>query len=668
MSLVEYLSPSAMSAYLTNPMYFKKRYVLRQYDTQSSVTGVIGRAGHKALERIYSGMAVDDAVLDGQRIIDNMSDFEIKYGSNVPDREKLVIAYNRAINFYIDELPRFHKIVSIEELIKEESESMLHKGSNLPLPLVVRLDMLVANQNKELEIIDHKFVYSYTNPDIDDVKRWIQAMFYYYAVKARYGVAPRRMRFKECKTSKNSDGSPQVKEWVFEYDNPNHYVVFERLLTDVVLDMNNPGRLFLPNPNDAFNGQDMFELYRQDIMPVTAPVAIKHRTEDVDFVEKEFVASAGNSADTAAYTPEEKLRKKLQEFGVPVQMEETFVGPSVIKYTMKPSRGVKMSKIMSHAKDISLALASESIRVEAPIPGTNLVGVEVPNADRKKISLEDKHIKKGSMTIPIGVDVYGKVLYKSLTDMPHLLIAGQTGSGKSVMINVILQTLTKQLDSSELQLVLIDPKQVELAMYEDDDHLLQPVVTTSSKAAIALNDLVALMESRYKILRKAGVRSLDDYKKKMPRIVVVIDEFADLMMTDSAPSVDALDYKELKNNILNNLGATGNLTQKGLKVAVQQTIKESAPPTCEESIIRIAQKARAVGIHLVLATQRPSADVVTGLIKANIPTKIAFSVTTSINSKIILDQTGAESLTGNGDMLYQDPRSKTLERLQGLYC
>lgn len=670
-ALIQYLSPSAMSAYLTNPMYFKKRYIMRQYDTQYSVTGVIGNAGHKALERIYSGMTVDDAILEGQRVIDNMSDMEIKYGSKVPNREKLLINYNRAINFYVAELPQFHKIISIEEAIKEEAESMLHPGTNLPLPLNIRLDLLVANQKKELEVIDHKFVYSYTNPDVDDFKRWLQAMFYYYAVKARYGIAPARMRFKECKTSGNSDGSPQIKEWVFEYDNPQHHTVFERLFTDVVLDMNNPGRLFLPNPNDAFNGQDMFELYRQDIMPVTAPVAVKHRTEEIGFADKQFIPSAGNTADTASYTPEERIRKKLQEFGVPVEMRETFVGPSVIKYTMAPSRGVRMTKVLSHNKDLALALEAESVRIEAPIPGTNLVGIEVPNSVRKIVELTEAHRRPGTLNIPIGVNVHNEVIHKSLADMPHLLIAGATGAGKSVMLNVVIRSLTDQLPPSKLELVLVDPKQVEFAPFEGLKHLAKPVVYDNKGAAEVLAATVKEMESRYDRLRERGVRSIADYNTsggRMPYRVVILDEFADLMMAADKQPVSSINFGELKENLLTVLDSspTGRLTQKALKTAVDMTLENDFPPA-EESIIRIAQKARAVGIHLILATQRPSADVVTGLIKANIPTKIAFMTTNKVNSQIILDTPGAEELTGKGDMLFADPSQSGLQRLQGLY-
>lgn len=354
-------------------------------------------------------------------------------------------------------------------------------------------------------------------------------------------------------------------------------------------------------------------------------------------------------------------------------MEETFVGASVTKYTLKPSRGIAMSKIARVGNDIALALGAESVRIEAPIRGTNLVGIEVPSKNRKRIDLVESHYRKGTTQIPIGVDVFGKVHYKDIADMPHLLIAGATGSGKSVMLNVILTALTKQMSPDALKLVLVDPKQVELAGYSKVPHLDRPIVTSSDKAIEVVDYVVGLMEDRYKLLAKAGAKNLEEYNAKgtkLPRYVVVIDEFADLMMTAKKSSSSDVDIKELTEKInllaLQKLVAGKKITQKDIK-SILSKLKEEALPDVEHSIVRIAQKARAVGIHLILATQRPSADVVTGLIKANIPTKIAFATTSEVNSRIILDESGAEELIGKGDMLFQDPSSRDLKRLQGLY-
>jgi len=354
-------------------------------------------------------------------------------------------------------------------------------------------------------------------------------------------------------------------------------------------------------------------------------------------------------------------------------MEETFVGASVTKYTLKPSRGIAMSKIARVGNDIALALGAESVRIEAPIRGTNLVGIEVPSKNRKRIDLVEAHFKKGTTKIPIGIDVFGKVHYKDLADMPHLLIAGATGSGKSVMLNVILTALTKQNSPEALRLILVDPKEVELASYAKLKHLDRPIVTTNAGAIEVVDYAVKLMEDRYKLLAKAGVKNLEEYNAKnapLSRYVVLIDEFADLMMSAKKTANVELDIKEFTERIngvaLRKLVAGKKITQKDVSGLIKE-LKEDALPDVETSIIRIAQKARAVGIHLILATQRPSADVVTGLIKANIPTKIAFATTSEVNSRIILDESGAEELIGKGDMLFQDPNSRDLKRLQGLY-
>lgn len=259
--------------------------------------------------------------------------------------------------------------------------------------------------------------------------------------------------------------------------------------------------------------------------------------------------------------------------------------------------------------------------------------------------------------------------------MPHLLIAGATGSGKSVMLNVILTALTKQNSPEALRLILVDPKEVELASYAKLKHLDRPIVTTNEGAIEVIDYVVKLMGDRYKLLSKAGVKNIEEYNLKnnsnpLSRYVVVIDEFADLMMTSKAGSTSDVDIKELTEAInllaLQKLVAGKKITQKDIS-GILKKLKEEALPDVEHSIIRIAQKARAVGIHLILATQRPSADVVTGLIKANIPTKIAFATTSEVNSRIILDESGAEELIGKGDMLFQDPSSRDLKRLQGLY-
>lgn len=337
----------------------------------------------------------------------------------------------------------------------------------------------------------------------------------------------------------------------------------------------------------------------------------------------------------------DKLESTFESFGVSVKVVKANLGPAVTKYEIEPAVGVKVSRIVSLADDIALALAARDVRIEAPIPGKSLIGIEVPNTQVSPVSfweVIDPALKSDQLLdVPLGRDVSGTVCLADLSKMPHLLIAGATGSGKSVGINVIICSLLMKAKPEEVKLVMIDPKKVELTLYNDLPHLLMPVVTSPLKAAKALNNVVAEMEDRYEKFAEVGVRNLDGYNEwvmkqnkkmgtgyeKLPKIVVLIDELADLMMVAS-------------NEV-------------------------------ETAIIRLAQMARAAGIHMIIATQRPSVDVITGIIKANIPSRLAFAVSSGTDSRTILDSVGAEKLLGRGDMLFQPMgRSKPI-RVQGAY-
>ena len=330
--------------------------------------------------------------------------------------------------------------------------------------------------------------------------------------------------------------------------------------------------------------------------------------------QKQDKADAGDVAANA-----QSIQDTLANFNISVEMEGANVGPRVTQFTLKPSTGVKLTKIVNLETNLALDLAAHSIRIEAPIPGKKAVGVEVPNIKPAIVRVSSllKSREWQELTSPLGMivgrDITGAPIVYDLAKMPHLLVAGQTGSGKSVMINDILTSLLYHNSPSDLKLILVDPKQVELAPYNDIPHLLTPVINDPEKCISALKWAVAEMERRLKALAAVGRRNIEEYntlKKEegMPYIVIVIDELADLMMM-AARDVEAL-------------------------------------------IVRLAQKARAVGIHLVLATQRPSVDVITGLIKANVPARIAFTVASQIDSRTIIDQMGAEKLLGQGDMLF----------------
>lgn len=663
MSRVDHLSYSAIVTFLRNQVEFQKRYIAKVYDNSKSPSLIVGMAFHKAMEVFYNEGSVNDAVSAGLAEITNVSDYEVDYGKT-GSREQMIKEYTQLVNTYFEEAQQFNVV--------DTEKRMEHTISNVPMVGVI--DIAVRSDAGKLQLKDFKTTASYSSPTsdpmdpefVENYKYLLQGFIYLALAEAEYGEEVESVEFLEIKKAKNRDGSPQTRG--FEYDRKSLLEFASTaysIITNVYAYVNDANSKFFPNPSDYINGMESMQVVANlqegfDAKNIRTKVNVADR-----FAPRNITVDVGEDSGSN----EDMILRKFIEFGIGGIIGKTNVGASVIQYTFKPNRGIAMSSIARRGDDIAIALKAKSVRIEAPIAGTDLIGIEVPNPERRIVPLEDKHLRPGTTMIPIGETIGGDIHYADLVKMPHLLIAGQTGSGKSVMLNVILTALTKQLGPKDLKLVLIDPKQVELAAYENDKHLMRPIINEPREAAEVLNDLVKIMESRYETLRLAGVRSVDEYEGTMPRIVAVVDEFADLMMTDTSPNIESVDFKALQGNIYAELrmSSTGKITQKLLRDAVNTTIKETAPPSCEDSIVRIAQKARAVGIHLVLATQRPSADVVTGLIKANIPTKIAFAVTTSVNSRIILDEAGAEQLTGYGDMLFQDPSARNLERLQGLY-
>lgn len=364
------------------------------------------------------------------------------------------------------------------------------------------------------------------------------------------------------------------------------------------------------------------------------------RFEEWTFPEFDLLDSAHSELtvdDELLKTQARMIEEKLEEFGVDVTVCDAHPGPTVTQFTLKPAEGVKLSKIANLKNDLALALAAPSLRIEAPIPGKSLVGIEMPNLERTVVYLReilespDFVQSTSSLTLPLGRDVSGKAMVLPLEEMPHLLIAGATGSGKSVCMNTFLTALLFQNAPDQLKLILIDPKRVELMPYDGIPHLLTPVITESEKALQALRWAVAEMGRRLHRLSEAGARNIDEYNEKqsedeniLPRIVVVIDELADLMMRQFRRDTEMM-------------------------------------------VARLAQMARAVGIHLIIATQRPSVDVITGLIKANIPTRIAFRTVSSVDSRTVLDSIGAEDLLGKGDMLLLTAEVALPQRIQGIY-
>ena len=329
------------------------------------------------------------------------------------------------------------------------------------------------------------------------------------------------------------------------------------------------------------------------------------------------------------------LQSTFNNFGIEVKIVKAIVGPSITQFQILPTPGTKVSKIVNLSNDIALNLAAKDVRIEAPIPGKSLIGIEIPNTVNELVTMKEVFVNdedNSPLSVTLGKDVSGESIFTRIDKTPHLLIAGSTGSGKSVCVNTIITSILLKNKPDKVKLIMIDPKMVELSIYDGIPHLLTSVVTDPIKAADVLHKVVLEMENRYREFARARVRNMEGYNKiaakdsdykELPYIVVIIDELADLMMVSS---------KEV-----------------------------------EESIARIAQKARAAGIHMIIATQRPSVDVITGVIKTNIPSRIAFAVSSSIDSRTILDKSGAETLLGKGDMLYLSADSSKPVRIQGAF-
>ena len=330
------------------------------------------------------------------------------------------------------------------------------------------------------------------------------------------------------------------------------------------------------------------------------------------------------------------IKRTLMNFGINVEMDEISIGPSVTRYALKPAEGVKLSKIVALNNDLALALAAHPIRIEAPIPGKSLVGIEIPNSTKTTVGLatllsnEEYQTSEKPLLISLGKSVTGKSYFANLAKAPHMLIAGATGSGKSVTIHTVINSLLFRNSPEALRFIMIDPKRVELTLYNNIPHLLTPVITEAKKAILALKWAAKEMSRRYDILEKSKVRDIDSYNKNkattdesMPFIVIIIDELADIMQT--------------------------------------------YPRELESAIVRLAQMSRAIGIHLIISTQRPSVNVITGLIKANVPTRVALQVSSQIDSRTILDTSGAEKLLGAGDMLYLGGEMAKPARLQSAF-
>lgn len=654
------LSYTSLTQLLRNPIIFKLKEILGVYDVKSTVSSTIGKAVHEALKFYYGGNKELACPADLNEARPMAKELGLKYLTEVPDgmirygktgsRETMYKGYTQAMDFYFSEEPVYHNILIVEEKLEGELKTIA--GDILPLPAVGKPDLVIENKNSDVDIIDVKTVKSFTDYENEDGEphedyiKIIQAKFMSRLLKSTHDISAKRMVFRELKRTANKDGSRQIRDYVVPLDHEPYDIIFDNLYKDVYKFISNPDAVYLPNLSDPFDGEHAGLIYAQGLISSDmSDVEVVHKVREVAFTSKKFVSSRLDSEINRNLLPEEKIKVKLAEFGIPVEPVGTEIGSAIIQYRFKVSAGVRMTTIKKHHDDIVKALeAKGDVRILAPIPGTSLIGVEVERAERQSAKLADAHMRKGTLNIPVGVDIQGNVCSLPLNEMPHLLIAGATGSGKSVLLHTIITTLSKQLPPEDMQLLLIDPKRVELSRFKRLPHLREKILYEHKGALRAFSELTEEMERRYLILEKSEKRDIQEFntskrdpKNKLPYIVCVVDEFADFMMTSRMEE------------------------RKKVYEKNEKTYHE-----IEYYIVRLAQMARAVGIHLIIATQRPSVDVITGLIKANFPSRIALTTSSAVDSGVILGSPGAEKLSGKGDLLLQTPLVRGTQRLQAL--
>lgn len=590
------LSHSAIMCFLNNQIQFKKRYIAKVYDEPSSPALVVGKAMHKMIEERLKGQSIEVAIQSGLQEIENIADYEIDYGKT-GSREKIIEQYQKLSTIVINELPTYEDILAIEDRV--ECELSIR---NKKIPMKGYIDV-VRDLGDALEIIDWKSVTSYSDEDIENWAYLIQSWIYVQLIEFKYKKPVSRVVFKEIKKTINRDGMPQIKDYVLDrhgIEEAND--VIGRVVKAVSDYVDNPNATYFPNPRDMMNGAQSMHIVAQMEGVTVRTVHTTERREKfapVNTVVADDIAQEGGSET-------ERIMAKLNEFGVGGRIDETIKSNTVDTYILKPNRGVRMSKLAGLGDDLSLALGSEAVRVIAPIYGTQTVGIEVPHEQ----SFPTFDGKGSSHQIPIGVDTMNNVIYDDIAKMPHMLIGGQTGSGKSVFIRNIIQSL------NNCEVDIIDMKGLD---FED---LGKNIISEVPAALMLIKKLVHLMDERYKNKRVNAKRR-----------ILIIDEYADLVMQTGKEKHEIGVFDE-----------NGKLKTKTTTIDTRKQL--------ETDLARILQKGRAANINVIIATQRPSADIVAPIIKANCPVKACLRVATAKNSEIILDESGGERLLGKGDMLY----------------
>lgn len=635
---VKHYSYSSMVSFSTNPIMFKIKSINGDIlDTAMNISGVIGKAFHLALEVYYGGSdtiivgtegeAIEGGLRSGMEYLEAYNDGFINWSERIPNKQKAQEVFAFAFNAYVQEVkPSGEEILLIEEKM-EYYVDVLWKENRVELPVKLKgyMDKVVRNDGK-IVIVDYKCVSTFSDEEKIDGAKMLQAVQYYFLTYAHFGEEPHSFVFEEVKNSKNRDNGPQVKRYEIVYaENELFFDFYLRFYDDMTRALNGE-MVYVPNLNSLYDNEIAIVSYihRLDVTEEAAKLMkelqvtnitelLKHKIHNANSmkklmqtVEKNFISAKNLNYDSMEN--HEKIATKLMEHGLMLQFEKKIEGCTFDLYRYMPSIGLKMKKLEGYVADVEQVLGMSGVRVLAPIPNSTLVGFEVPRVVRNFPSMS---VQPDGYNLAIGVDIMG-VLYRfDVTKAPHILVAGATGSGKSVFLNSLISQLN-ELPNVEIH--LFDPKIVELMHWKGAKNVVEYQSDHEYiHAGIAM--LVDEMNSRYVAMAEKGIREIGDTQ---PRKFVVIDEF-------------------------------GDITDENI----------------QENIRLLAQKSRAAGIHLIIATQRPSVDIITGTIKSNFATKVAFRMAKAIDSQVLLDEAGAEKLLGLGDMLFSSQMGTV--RLQGLF-
>lgn len=643
---LDHYSYSSFVKFSTNPIMFKVNYMNGdRIENKRSASSVLGNAFHTAMSAYYEAIEIvkDDPICEGleagMEFIDEYNDNFIEWSTTISTKQKMQDLFAHAYRSYLESKENENvTVVSCEELI-EGLVSVEWKGNQvqLPVPLKGYVDKIVRTPDGRLKIVDYKTTQKFSDLEKIDGSKILQAIQYYFLVYHRYEKPPYSIVFEEVKITKNRDGSPQLRQYEIVYEENDQFFDFYFRFYQDVTDAINGKSVFVPNIHSFFDNEVAMIAYihRLDEEEDQANQMKKLKVDNITDLLRKKIENAGSmrkllktaekkfieakSLNYHLMEIHERIQKKLLEHGMVIKYDSKVEGYSFDMYRYSPSIGLKMSRLKDYCLDVEQVIGKSGVRILAPITNSTLVGFEIPRNERRFPDVKPPSL---GFDIAIGVDIYGEVFRFDIRKAPHLLVAGATGSGKSVFLNSLIHQLA---DIDNVELHLFDPKMVELSQFRDIASEYQDDI---EGVYLALEELRVEMNNRYSILSKAKVRNIEEYKGDMPYKFVVIDEF-------------------------------GDLTISGMKDGNMNLSKE-----IQKNILVLAQKARAAGIHLILATQRPSVDIITGSIKANFPCKVGFRMAKEVDSKVLLDQGGAEKLLGKGDMLFSSDQG--IVRLQGL--